>query len=730
MKRKIIAYQQLEHSDCGIVCVRILLRYWGRCMSLNEIRAISDMGRDGLSIKGISDTLGKADVDSIAVRLPMSELCRMPLPAILFWRQSHFVVLYKVSSDGKRFYVADPSQGKMVFTEQEMRLYWLAEADRGIALLCEPSDNFIADKKAKGDRQLVKLFNLVKSTLSQHRRCFFTVVLFTLCCLIVDIALPFLFQRTIDEGVATHNISLIWMLVSAQLMFFLGNFVSQKIVDWVLTHLGLKVGLDMMNEYLCKLLSRPMDFFARKVNSDLIQKAEDQMRIKDFLVGMPNTIFFMCLNIAVFSSLLIYFNIYIYLFFMICTGAGFLWIGLFMRKRKAIDYTYTSCIAENRNNLYELIGGVAEIKINNADEIKVSVWNKLQNRINDLAKKRYYIQLWMASGTTLLFRLREIAVIGICATSVVYGNMTIGVMMTVSYIIGRLASPFDDILDTIAKIQDASVSMERVEEIMHAALDDDADDAHIPVKDIDITDVSFKYPGSHSPFVLTDINLTIPLGSTIALVGPSGCGKSTLIKIIMDLFQPASGAVKVGGIVLSALNQKSWQKNCGIVMQEGTVFTGTLLSNIAMSDEIPDTDKAIAAVRLACLYDFIQGLPMGLYTKIGVSGIELSGGQKQRLLIARALYRNPDLLILDEATSSLDAMNEAQIVRNLKSRSNGKTVIIAAHRLSTIMHADTIVYMNEGRILEIGSHNCLMSLNGAYSRLFRGQIAYAEQPLY
>ena len=726
MQRKIVAYQQLEHSDCGIVCIRIIARYWGKHMTLNEIRALADISREGMSIKGMMDTLEKLGFDSAVVKVPGEEVLRMPLPVVLFWRQSHFVVLYKVSSDGKRYFVADPSQGKMIFSDDDIRAHWLGNSNEGIALLCEPSDDFVPGKAQKKGVRELKLSELVRRTLNQHKWAFVSIVFFAFLCLLSDILLPFVFQRTIDEGIATRDINLIWLLVFAQIMIFVGNYFAQNVADWMMTKLGLKVGLDMMNEYLCKLLARPMEFFARKVNSDLIQKAEDQLRIKDFLVGMPNTLFFMCLNIIVFSGLLVYFNLYIFLFFIFCTGISFLWLLAFIRKRKSIDYTYTACIAENRNNLYELINGITEIKVNNAHKIKLSEWNSMQEKINVLAKKNYYVKLWMNSGTTFIFRIREIAIIGICAASVVYGNMTIGVMMTVSYIIGRLSLPFNNMLDVVNQVQDASISLERVEEIMSSSCGVQDDDMQFKINDILLKNVSFRYPGSHSPLVLKNIDLLIPVGSTIALVGPSGCGKSTLIKLLLNLFRPIEGSISSGNICFSETNQEIWLRNCGIVMQEGTIFTGNILSNIAMSDESPDLQRARKAASLACLDSFIDNLPMGYYSKIGVSGIELSGGQKQRLLIARAIYRDPALLVLDEATSSLDAINEARIVRNLKDNNQGKTVIIAAHRLSTVAYADMIVYMDGGEIIETGSHEDLMALGGAYSRLIARQLSPAS----
>lgn len=722
MKRRIKAYQQLEHSDCGIVCVRILARYWGKRISLRAVRELCDMDRQGISIREISATLKKLGMDSASIRVPLEELRKMPLPAVLFWKQSHFVVLYKVSRDGKRFYVADPAQGKMIFSAEEMKEHWLSGAECGAALLCEPAEDFKADRVLEEKPRIFKLLGLMKRLLLSQRHSFMLIIGFSLLCMIADIALPLLFQHTVDEGIARRDISLIWILVLSQFLIFLGNYVAQNVVDYVLTRLGLKVSLDMMNEYLGKLIVRPLDFFARKVNSDLIQKAEDQQRIKDFIVTMPNVLFFLCLNLIVFSAMLMYYSRFIFIFFLCCTAASMFWTMAFLRKRRSIDYTSNTYVAENRNNIYELIHGIAEIKVNGAQEIRLSVWQRLQEKINHLARKNYYVRVLMSGGNTMLSRIRDIAVTGICASMVVSGEMSLGIMMTVSYIIGRLSVPFNSMLDTVYTVQNASISMERVEEILDWKEDAPQQDEVMTAGTLELKGVSFKYPGAHSPEVLSAIDLTIRKGETVALVGPSGCGKSTLIKVILNLFSPVSGEVRNDGKKLTVDNQTAWLRNCGIVMQEGTVFSGTILSNIAIADAEPDLKKARQAAELASLADFIDSLPMGFHSRLGVAGVELSGGQKQRLFIARALYKNPNLLILDEATSSLDAINEARIVRNIRNNSATRTVVIAAHRLSTVRYADKIVYMDKGRILETGTHEHLMASQGHYFNLVSRQL--------
>lgn len=744
-KGRIKAYQQLEHSDCGLVCVRIIARYFGKSVGMQRLRDISDMNREGISVADIRNILSKLGIFSYALKLPFAELLKMPLPAILFWNQSHFVVLHKVrhTRKGTRFDICDPSRGKMSLTEEEVRSHWLSSAGRGkddtdsaadafgVAVLCAPDENFSTEKDGCDDDAASRwgILRLMRETCMANRRRFLAIIALSVLCLVADICMPLLFQKTVDSGIQGRDIGLIWVLVASQLLIFAGNFMSNQGVDYLLTKLGLKVGLEMMNDYLHKLVGRPLEFFDRKVNSDLIQKTEDQNRIRDFMVGMPNTFLLMALNLVVFSGLLIYYNIWIFLFFLVMTSSTILWGMLFLRKRKSIDYTYSCCAAENRNNLYELINGVAEIKVNCAQHKKVSAWKQLQSRIIGLSKRSYTVQMLMSSGSSVISRSRDLAVTGICATLIVEGQMSIGVMMTISYLTGRLAGSFGNLTPMIQSLQDTSISLERVKEIHDT---EPCPQDELPSTDdlsLKLEDVRFKYPGSHTPMVLKGISMEIPRGSTVALVGASGCGKSTLIKLLLNLYEPTEGGISAGGILLEPRFQEAWLAHCGLVSQSGTVFSTSILENIAISDPEPDRERAREVARIACIADFIDKLPMGYDTKLGVAGIELSGGQKQRLFIARALYRNPDILMLDEATSSLDAATEAAIVGNLRHHCMGKTLVIAAHRLSTVRDADRIVCMDDGRVTESGTHGELMALGGEYASLIARQLTPENRPL-
>lgn len=714
------SYQQLEHSDCGIACIRMVARFYGKKIASEQVRDSCDMSRMGVSIADIVGAFKGLGMESVAVKLSPEECARMPLPAVIYWQQKHFVVLYKIK--GGRYYVADPAAGKMRFAEKDFMENWLCGGERGVAILAEPGEEF-ESRRFTPPMTLRRFGAMFRKSMLENRRTFLGVILLTALCMAGDIASPLIFQHTVDEGINGKDVGLVWILVLSQLMVFLGNYVSQSAVQYIMARFGLRMGIRMMNEYLSKLVSLPMLFFARKVNSDLIQKTADQGRIKDFLVSMPDTIFFTLLSLVVFSGLLIYFSPFIFLVFTCLTACGFAWTALFMRRRREMDYASNAANAENVNNLYEIVHGMQEIKTNNAREVRVEKWREVQRRLNRVSIRAVRLSMWINGGNSLFMRLKDIAVTGICATMVINDAMTIGQMMTISYIVGRLAVPFNSLLSSVSTVQDACMSFARVEEVLGHEQEDTASKLHeVPQEDIRLERVFFKYPGSGSPYVLRDLNIVIPRGKTTAIVGASGCGKTTLIKIILGMFAPARGRVAVGSADLADIAEDAWLRDIGVVMQSGRLFSGSILENIALADASPDRERARRAAETACLLDFIETLPMGFDTRLGVAGVELSGGQLQRLLIARAIYKNPSIVILDEATSSLDAGNEARIVRGLEELFRGKTVIIAAHRLSTVCRADNIIFMADGSVGEQGSHEKLVKNRSGYYSLVKNQL--------
>ena len=726
-------YRQLEHSDCGIACVRMLARYYGLKVSAKTLRGMCDMSRLGISVKDILDACRNLGMDGGAAKVSMDEIWEMPLPAIIFWDQKHFVVLYEIDRKNRRFKIADPASGKVTLTEDDFARHWKGKGEKGIAVMAAPTDDFNTES-IKNEREGFPLGKMLRDAAVKYRKSFVAILMFTIISMAADLTLPFLFQRTVDEGISSKDIHLVWMLVISQLFVFLGNYVTNNAVDIMLTKLGLRMSIDMMNEYLRKLIKLPMSFFDRKVNSDLIQKVNDQERIKGFLLTTPTSLIITTLTLIIFPGLLVYFSYPIFIIFLILTLLSLGWSILFLRKRREIDYSYFTYASENRNALYELIYGMPEIKSNNAQEGRVEVWNDTQKKINRLSIRSAMLDLAINSGGTFFIRLRDIAITGICATLVIQDEMTIGVMMTVSYIVGRLSSPFSTIAGSINSIQDASMSYNRLSEILNQSEEERGKGVSqkeflttLPTApSIRFEDVWFKYPGSSSPFVIKDVDVEIPAGKITALVGNSGSGKSTLIKLMLSFYAPTKGKMYGGSTDMADIHPDDWLKMCGAVMQTGYIFSDTVMRNIALSDPEPDEKRVREAAKLACIDSFIDTMPMGYHTFLGERGVELSGGQKQRLFIARAIYKNPQILFLDEATSSLDAENELHIVENLRDFRKGKTVVIAAHRLSTVKDADNILFIEDGRIAEQGTHNELIALKGKYYHLVKNQLSLGE----
>ena len=724
----ITAYRQLESSDCGITCIRIIAKFYGKNIPLKYLREKCDSSRIGISLKDITTCTESLGFKTTALKVPVKNVYHMPLPAILYWEQRHYVVLYKINHNKDTFYIVDPAQGKICFKKNDFYHYWMEVGNNGIAVLLAPTQKFYDINFGKDKCRKKGLFKLLIKSIVLYKRNFSIAILFISLATIADIILPILFQYTIDIGIGNKDINLVWLLVFSQFCIFLGNYISNNIVDIVLTKTGLKISIELVSKYLTKLINLPMSFFDRKISTDLIQKVDDQNRVKNFLVNMPDTTFFTFVNIIVFSGMLIHYNFTTFTIVFISTLISFIWVSLFVKKRREVDYSYFSYSSENRNNIYELVNGMAEIKINNAQQIRISIWNSIQQKLNKLSLKIAFMDLSINSGNILFLRLKDILITGLCATMVIKEQMTIGTMMTISYIIGRLTSPVSNLINSVNTIQDATISYERLNEVMT-----DQPQSKFPYTKINTPDnidnilefknVSFKYPGSYSQYVIKNITTTIPLGKVTAIVGASGSGKSTLIKLMLGFYTPQCGTIHSGLYNISEINNDSWLKECGVVMQSGYIFSGSILDNIALSDSTPNIIKARNAAKIACIDGFFETLPMGYNTKIGVNGLDLSGGQKQRLYLARAIYKNPKLLFLDEATSSLDASNERNIINNIISYYKNRTIIISAHRLSTIKNADKIIYLDNGKIKEEGTHEQLINLKGLYYTLVKNQLS-------
>lgn len=714
-------YQQLEHSDCGLTCVRMIARHYGKRVSARALRGMCDMSRLGVSVRDVIDCCSKIGLEATGVKIGMDAVDRLPLPAILYWDQMHFVVLYRVGKRSRRYHIADPSMGKAAYSESEFRKGWIPDGrDKGLVILVEPGDGFDSMPPDKSD-PLRDFIRYVSRFISAYGAGFAAVAVLSILLMAADFSIPLLLRRTVDEGIGLRDMGLVWTLVASQLAIASGRLVASLSTNIIMTRLGLDVNYEMVTDFLSRLVRFPVSFFDRKVSSDFIQKIDDQSRIKDFLITFPANLLTTLISLSVFSVLLWTYSPLIFLTFISISLLEILWGYLFLSRRRALDYTLFSNQAENRNHAYEITNGMDELKVNNAENVRVEKWRRVQEILNKASMKSAWLGAAESGGRSVLASLKDLGITGMCAVMVIEGDITLGVMMTVGYITGRLSVPFNTISSSVSTVQKALLSYGRIEEVVGDG-NDRAGDLQPSAASITMENIWFKYPGTGSPFVIKDVSFDIEEGKTTALVGESGCGKTTLIKLMLGFYMPQKGKLSLGGVPVEDLDNSGWLSHCGVVMQSGKIFTGSILENISLSEEKPDVGKAWEMLELVGLRDFVEKIPMSINTRLGVTGMELSGGQKQRLMIARAMYKNPEVLFLDEATSSLDANNERLIVENLRKFGKGKTIVVAAHRLSTVIDADRIIYIKDGRIEESGTHEELVALRGNYWRLVRNQL--------
>lgn len=720
---------QLESMDCGPACIQMIAAFYGKHYSLRTLKLHCNVTRVGVTAKDVTTGCDAIGLKNAVVQIFPRELERLPLPAILYWRQNHYVVLYKMRKKrGKTlYYIADPSYRKVVLQEEAFMRDWLGDEKQGIALLLEPTEAFFekpAEKRAYGE-EIKKYLGIFREVLRKHRRGFLQVGLLTVIIALLNWAMPFFMQNAVDRGIGGQNMPLVMMLLLSQLFFFLGYSLSSALNNVILTRIGFRISVDFLTRYLYKLIRLPISFFDTKLNTDLIQRMDDQRRMENFLTGSMTSIFLSLVNFVVFSAILLYYNIFIFLIFLFFSFASTLYTRRFLDKLMTLNYARFTVSADSKNVVYELINGMTEIKINSAQASRISKWEKIQHALNAVTLRSLFTSLRLSTGTSFLSKLSDIIVMIGCAYFVIQEEMTIGIMMTILYILGQLSGATSSIIGFITSAQETKLALDRIDDIYQRPDEDNERKTAPPVplrQGLRLSGVSFKYPGSFNPFVLHHVDLTIPAGKVTAIVGASGSGKTTLMKLLLSFYYPQQGEIFLDDDKLSGINAEAWRRNCGVVMQDGYIFSGTIAENIALADEQPDMERVRKAAEIACLNDFVESIPMQYNTKIGKAGMGLSGGQTQRILIARAVYENPDFIFFDEATSSLDAHNERQIMQNLSSFYQGKTVIIIAHRLSTVSNADNIIFMDNGRIVEQGDHETLTMAKGAYYKLIKNQL--------
>ena len=719
-------YKQLDTKDCGPTCLKIITKYFGANIPLSKLRELSETTRSGSSLKGLADAAEDVGLRTLAAKMNFSKLNEIPLPAILHWDKKHFVVIYKVSKN--KIYISDPAHGLLSYKPKEFLKRWIGNnanehTEEGVALLIEPTPEFYNQEFDNKNEELRLSF--LTNYLRRYRKFILQLFFGLLAGSFLQLLFPFLTQSIVDVGIRNQDINFVYLILAAQLFLFIGKTAIEVIRSWILLHLSTRINISLISDFFIKLMALPIAFFDSRLTGDILQRINDHERIERLITSSSISVLFSFINLLVFGLVLIYYNFWIFLIFLIGSLLHFGWILLFLKKREELDYKAFSQISEEQSKVIELINGMQEIKLHNAEKEFRWDWEHLQARLFKISMSGLRVDQFQNVGANFINEFKNILITVISAKLVIDGNITLGMLLAISYIVGQLNTPISDLANFIRDLQDARISLRRLSEIHNQVTEGDLLTTK-SLKDLtnfnfNINKLHFRYKGSER-IVLKNISLIIPKNKITAIVGPSGSGKTTLLKLLLKYYTPNKGTISVDGINLDAISHKSWRKNCGVVMQEGYIFGKTIAENIAIGADEIDRQKLIMAAEIANIKEFIEELPLSYNTKIGQNGLGLSTGQNQRILIARAVYKNPDCLFFDEATSSLDANNEKIIMEKLDGFFQNKTVVIIAHRLSTVKNADQIIVLEKGEVIEIGNHTELTKFKGAYYNLVKNQL--------
>ena len=723
--------KQHDSMECGVACLTMILQWYGKHTSLSSVAEQCPPTTEGVSLSGLAQTARRYGMEAVAARATIDELAQSTLPAIIHWQQNHFTVLYRVSSGRRRrFYVSDPAKGRVCYSEAEFEAGWLSTASqgmpKGIALFLAPGEGFDA-ANAGADGGERRSFGFLLSYLRTYRRYFMHIVAGLALGCLLQVGLPFMTQAIVDVGIKNGNISLIWLILLGELMIVIGRTATDFIRRWLLLHISMRINISLVSDFFIKLLRLPMAFFDTRKTGDLLQRMADHGRVQQFLTGQVLGVLFTLLSFVIFGVVLLVYNRLIFAVFVLGSIVYGVWIATFLHRRKVLDYELFEQQARNQNYTYQFISSMQEIKLQDCERRRRWEWEDVQADLFGVQMKSMKLQQSQEAGSIFINEVKNIIITVLAATAVINGQMTLGSMLAVQYIIGQLNSPVEQLMAFIYSLQDVKISLERINEI-HQGKDEEADRGQLSAfdagarKSIAIENLSFRYDRFSPGLTIDNISLDIPAGRTTAIVGASGSGKTTLIKLLLGYYRPESGRISVAGRNLDDYSLRWWRRQCGTVMQDGVIFSESIARNIAVDDGDIDCARLESAARLACINDYIESLPLRYNTRIGRDGMGLSQGQKQRILIARAVYRNPDFIFLDEATNALDAGNERAIVENLDEFYRGRTVVVVAHRLSTVRNASRIVVLDGGRIAEQGTHYELIARRGVYFNLVKNQL--------
>ncbi|MCM5527873.1 peptidase domain-containing ABC transporter [Parasegetibacter sp. NRK P23] len=720
-------YKQANEMDCGATCLKMVAKFYGKEISIESLRNATQTTREGTSFLGLADAAEMNGIRTSGVKLSFNDLIeKAPLPAIIHWEQKHFVVVIPASTRHK-IYVADPAQGIIKYEKNEFTSKWIGHDNHnsdGLVLLLEPSHDFRLYGEEENTQKKIG-WKFLSSHLIKHKRFFLQLFISLILISLFQVILPFLTQSIVDVGIATKDLSYVAMILFAQLFLLAGKATTEFIRGHILLFIGSRINISILSDFWIKLMNLPLSYFDTKKTGDILQRIHDHGRIQQFLTTGSLNIIFSIINLVLFSFVLLFYSSSVFAVFFIGTLAYFFWVRLFLSQRRKIDYKKFSLQSRENTSTIQLIQGMQEIRIYDSAKYRRWEWEKLQVSIFKLDFKSLSINQYQQAGAFFINQTKNIIILFLSARAVINGELTLGSMLAIEYIIGQLSGPVEQLISFVQQAQDTKLSLERLNEVHVLEPEENKGFKHFDVqtsKDICLRKFTFTYPGAGNTPVLSDIDLIIPEKKTTAIVGMSGSGKTTLLKILLKFYTDYSGEIKVANTDFNAVSPAQWRASCSCVLQDGFIFNDTIANNIAMQPIQMDEQKVMDACRIANILDFVESLPLGLKTKIGAEGVGLSQGQKQRILIARAIYKNPDFLFFDEATNALDAKNEKMIMENLQSFFQNRTVLVVAHRLSTVKNADYIVVLHQGRLVEYGTHTDLSLRKGYYYNLVKNQL--------